>query len=244
MSNFQKILKELGFSASETAIYLAALALGPTSVQNIAKKAGFSRVTSYDVIGTLISRGLMSSVTKGKKQLFMAESPERLHSFMVGRLEQQKSSLKELKSNLQELKKLRPSERSMVKFYEGLEGIKAMQENAIKANKDVIYEIGNLDLIQEKIPARLLNNFKKILDKKNIKTKAIYVASKGYRSRAKAQGKIIKDQNNKLRSDIMLHGKRVVFTIFDEQIIGISIDNTELAQTLKTVFVRLWKSLD
>ena len=54
-------LKELGFSEKESEVYLAMLELGPAAVQDIAKKAGVNRSTTYVMIESLKRRGLIST---------------------------------------------------------------------------------------------------------------------------------------------------------------------------------------
>ena len=78
-------LNYLGLNEKEAKVYLAALELGKSSVQNIAKKADVNRATTYVVIEALIKRGLMSSANENKKQYFIAEAPEKLKSQEVCR---------------------------------------------------------------------------------------------------------------------------------------------------------------
>ncbi len=75
---------------------MAALELGYTSVQNIAKRADISRPTAYEVIKALIRRGLMKEIkrkgsVKGERSFFAAESPDNL----LGLLRVQKRELEE-----------------------------------------------------------------------------------------------------------------------------------------------------
>jgi len=76
-------LRKLGLKEKEVAIYLAALELGYSPVQLIARQAGVSRPTAYEIINELIKKGLMreskrKGLTKGEKNLFSAESPDKL----------------------------------------------------------------------------------------------------------------------------------------------------------------------
>ena len=79
MSNENLIheLSHVGLSDKEAAVYLAAMELGPAVVQDIAKKAEVNRATTYVMIESLASRGMMSTFVKGKKRYFAAEPPER-----------------------------------------------------------------------------------------------------------------------------------------------------------------------
>ncbi len=57
---------------------MASLELGSDTVQEIAKRAEVKRANTYAVIEKLMSKGLMSSVEKGKKTLYQVEDPKQL----------------------------------------------------------------------------------------------------------------------------------------------------------------------
>lgn len=89
-------LRKLGLKEKEVAVYLAALELGFDSVQNIAKKAGLSRPTVYEIIKALTSKGLMREIKRqgtvqGERSYFAAESPDAL----LGLLRTQKREVEE-----------------------------------------------------------------------------------------------------------------------------------------------------
>ena len=91
-------LAEYGLSDKESLVYLAMLELGPASVQDIAKKAGVNRATTYVMIEALKRRGLMATFEKGKKTMFVAESPDVLKKLT----DQEKKAIQEKENRLQE----------------------------------------------------------------------------------------------------------------------------------------------
>ncbi|MEK7106984.1 MAG: helix-turn-helix domain-containing protein, partial [Patescibacteria group bacterium] len=60
-------LSQLGLSGQESAVYLAALELGFSSISDIAKKAGIKRPTTYYIVDELIKKNLVSRAPKGKR---------------------------------------------------------------------------------------------------------------------------------------------------------------------------------
>src|SRR3989344_3206057 len=128
-------LKTLGLSENEAKVYLAMLELGPASVMEISQKSGINRPTAYVQIESLKKLGLVSTQTKGKKQLFIAESPDQLEFV----LDRQASELKRKQSELNKiLPDLLNAYRSsgtepQVRFFEGKEGILRMQEIVLKS---------------------------------------------------------------------------------------------------------------
>ncbi len=221
-------------------MYLAALSMGPSPVQEIAKKAGVSRVTTYDVIGSMTEQGLMSSVTKGKRQYYAAESPERLTSVVTARVDTMKGTLQELKSNLNALKMIEAGDKPVVKFVEGIEGIKALQEDILKVKFDTLYEVGNRDIIVEQVPSNVLAAWGKILDKNKVKTKAIYVSNKSFKPRKLSKIKYIRESKDTIDGDVIVYGSKITMSSFKGKVIGVSIDSADLAETVRKIIDRLW----
>ena len=69
MDELKKELEHLGLSDKEARVYLAALEMGPSPVQDISHKAHVNRATTYVMIESLAARGLMSTFQKGKKRI-------------------------------------------------------------------------------------------------------------------------------------------------------------------------------
>ena len=92
-------LANLGLSENGAKVYMAMLELGPATVLEISAKAGVNRPTTYFQIEALKKLGLVSSQTKGKKQLFIAEAPEQLDFI----LDRQKGEIEQKKEELQKI---------------------------------------------------------------------------------------------------------------------------------------------
>lgn len=117
-------LKNIGLSDNEAKVYLVMLELGPSPVVEIARKAEINRPTAYVQIEALKKKGLVSTQMKGKKNLFIAESPEQIE-FVI---EQEKG---EIERKSEDFKKLLPElmsvfnlfdQKPQIRFFEGREG--------------------------------------------------------------------------------------------------------------------------
>ena len=64
-------LLAIGLSDKEADVYLAALQLGYSSVQEISQKANINRTTAYTHIKNLISRGLLNATEKNGKIFYL-----------------------------------------------------------------------------------------------------------------------------------------------------------------------------
>jgi sugar-specific transcriptional regulator TrmB len=75
MNDLIKELRHFGLSDKEAAVYLASLNLGPASVQDLSHKSKVNRATTYVVIESLTTQGLMSTFVKDKKRYFALAAP-------------------------------------------------------------------------------------------------------------------------------------------------------------------------
>lgn len=126
-STLENTLIDSGLSENEARVYLAALALGPSTVLSIARAAGIKRTTVYAVIESLKQKGLMNIEVRGFKTLFAAQDPERL----LSHLESRKELVKKAMPDFAGLYNLKGGE-STIKYYEGLEGVKSVYESMIR----------------------------------------------------------------------------------------------------------------
>ena len=71
-----KLLQALGVGEKLATLYLAGLALGTTTVQELARKAGVRRPTAYIHLDELVKQGLFELVPINKKTYYRATEPE------------------------------------------------------------------------------------------------------------------------------------------------------------------------
>ena len=140
-----RLFTNLGLSATETRVYLANLELGPTTVQEVAKKAKLSRTATYDAIETLQARGLISTFEKGKRRVFAAEEPESAVAHFKDSVRKMEQQIETLNRILPEVKLLAGGERPTVRFYEGNEAIYAAFNDLGRVEPDSVYEVSNID---------------------------------------------------------------------------------------------------
>ena len=172
--DFSSFFTSLGLSSSETRVYLASLNLGPTSVQAIAKKAKLSRTATYDAIGSLQERGLISTYERGKKRYFSAEDPENAVAHFKEHIEKMEKQLGALTRLLPELKMMTGGERPSVRFYEGKEAIYALFNDVAKVDPKVIYEVSNIDAVYGFLDQEALADAQKLLKKEKIEFRMLH----------------------------------------------------------------------
>ncbi len=150
MIELKKELEHLGMTDKESRVYLAALEMGPSPVQDISHKAHVNRATTYVMIESLSARGLMSTFQKGKKKFYSAESPERLMTIVEREQKVLAEKQSELTKAMPMLEALYNAEgaKPQVRYLEGAEGVKTVRALFEKLSGDFI-EIAPLDDVHE-----------------------------------------------------------------------------------------------
>lgn len=120
-------VKGLGLSDHEARVYMQALALGPTTALDIARKSGIHRTTVYAVINTLKFKGLVHEEAYGLKTKFVADSPEKLELA----LERKRSELRDALPQLMSIYNTAGTDSSF-KIYDGLEAVKSVYSSVLK----------------------------------------------------------------------------------------------------------------
>ncbi len=245
---FERELVEIGLNEKEAKVYLASLELGQSAVQGISSRSGVNRATTYFIIEGLTAKGLISSFHQGKKQFFIATDPDRL----VEILDEQK---REMERKSEELKKLIPqlqsinnkqSGRPVVKYFEGKEGISAMNEETIKvASGSVVpmaYSVDAVDNVfmkEERARAKT-----KRLDKK-IKTRVIYTYKNGVlESTVDGERRKVPFDKFPIKSDIAILDDKVRIASLGDRLLGIIIEDKEIADSVRAILDLAWEGAE
>jgi sugar-specific transcriptional regulator TrmB len=118
-------LLNLGLDPKEIQIYQALLSLGPSPIRTIAEQAKINRGTTYECLKTLLGKGLVTYLPKGKRRLFSPRDPSALLQLAEQKQLELDQTLQQLKSHIiPELNHLKPElSTANVQFYEGDDGI-------------------------------------------------------------------------------------------------------------------------
>lgn len=121
------LFDKLGFSRNEAAIYIAALEIGSASVQKIATRSQIHRVVAYQLIETLVERGLLEVEPKRYGKKIAAVSPERLVGISIDHEETYHKITAELEQALPELlAQYHTGTHPRVRYLHGVEGFKEL----------------------------------------------------------------------------------------------------------------------
>jgi sugar-specific transcriptional regulator TrmB len=138
-------LLNIGLTNREADVYLAALQLGYSSVQELAEKAGMNRTTAYTHIKNLICRGLLHGVEKNGRVYYVAERPEKL-KFIYEQQERDLRRKRELFDRiLPELESIYSlaKEKPFVRYYTHADNLVVLRKEIEEMRADEMYNIFN-----------------------------------------------------------------------------------------------------
>ena len=239
-----KQLQHLGLSDKEASVYIASLELGSDTVQEIAKRAEVKRANTYVIIEKLMSKGLMSSVEKGKKTLYKVEDPKQLLRLLQEQEEDIKKKEQEFKKHLPELETLFDiaEEKPKVRYFEGKEGLIAIREDYFKAKNKEVLGVFALDEEKSVFSEEERKSAYERRVNKNINTKLLYTSEKRIEAKPKLTiRRFIPKDKFPLSSSIIIYDNKVGIVSLKGKLIGVIIENKEIANTLRSIFNIAWE---
>jgi sugar-specific transcriptional regulator TrmB len=240
-------LKNLGLSDNEAKVYAAMLELGPSSVLEISAKAGVNRPTTYVQIESLKKKGLVSTQTKGSKQVLIPESPEHLQDMLDSQIHAIGGQKEILSKVLPDLLSLYQSlgTRPQVRFFEGTEGLLRMQDIFLKSGHKEVLAIESLDDIFRIFPKHQ-DTYSSRRVKNKIHSKLIYSSSQGPILKANDEAmlretRFIPVEKMPFSGDVVIYGSSVAITSLRGKISAVLIEHHDIAESFRGFFKFLWE---
>jgi len=211
-------LRKLGLSEKEVRVYLAALELGYTSIQKIAKKAQISRPTAYEIIKSLENKELISQSKEKGKRYFTAQSPDNL----LGILKRQGKELEEKEREFIRIiaalrSKYYLGDKREIKAYQGKTGLEILLDDFLTTHSKEIYVLAANNKIWP------LSKRKSAYDK--IKKRL-------------GQVEIKEVLPGKFKETIIIYDKVIILSSSKT---GLLIENKTVIDLIKSLFLLTWK---
>ena len=243
------ILKNFGLSEKEISVYLSLVELGPSSVREISAKSKVNRGTTYDILKSLISQGVVSYYNKESKQYFAAEEPTKL----LTAVDQKKEALDEVRQNIEQnlplIKTLfeKQGGRPMVKLYEGVKGIRSILQDvleAMKLEKNKEYYVYSSASVRKNVH-EAMPDFSNKRIKAGIKVKTIALGQGGQLNGLDERKWLDAKQKDLKATYELIYAGKVAHISLDnaENPVGVVIHNDEIFQTQKMIFEFTWDRL-
>jgi len=240
--DIKNALKSLGFSDSETRVYLAALELGEATMQDLARKSGVKRTSIYNFIDHIKESGLITLTRRKRRILYSAIHPKQL-------LEIQKQHLLEFEQTLPELTAIynKYPQKPKVTFYEGREGIKEVYADTLREQRPIV-AWSDWDHMESALGSDFYKSYPVERAKRHIPFSTITRDSKiardiSLKNEAHLRKmKFIKAQE--LKTEINIYGNKVALMSFrNNPPFAVLIENDGIAETLRTAWQELWERI-
>ena len=231
-------LRELGLTEKEVAVYLECLKTGATSAQRLSKATQLRRTTTYDTLESLRMKGLIVTFERDKKTFFEAVDPRRLPDML-------KERERRVKEAVPELLKLRgtATEKPSLQMFDGLKGIYALMDQIYEENE--LLQYGSARIGKAMLPS-IPESFARRRAERGIKLRAVFERSAEamFRTKDPAIAKVTKlrflDAMATMPTVTFIAGDKVATLSLGGELLGVLIEDKEIAQTQRMIFELLW----
>jgi len=248
----EEALREFGLSPKEAAVYGVLLRCGARPATIIAEKAGLKRGQTYNILRTLIQRGLAQEFLKSGVLQFANSPPTVLRRILEEQaddVERRKGRLEALLPALLEMQPL-----SLVapklRLFLGIEGLKEIYEGMLDTPGSSIYSLIDArydPLFSKGANLRWINRFIARRAARNIWWNGIVNQSpesdRAVRERSGAMRRIKMIRGIELPVSIHVYGAKTAITSSHKEQVGFVIENEPLATSLRNIHQGAWQSL-
>ncbi|MBT6773943.1 hypothetical protein HOA91_01090 [Candidatus Woesearchaeota archaeon] len=237
----ETVLKKFGLTEKEIKVFLANLELGQATVNEIANKSNTFRTYSYDILKSLMEKGLVRYFIKSGVKYFETVEPEKLINILHEKEDQIKSILPELK-----LLRAKTTEKPKVEFYEGKEGVKTIHEDIIKTKPKEVLVYGNTEKHYE-VMQWYFPRYLKERVKNKIKARVITEETKFTKEKIKGLEKKELRRTRFFPKGFTfptlkyIYSNKVAMISLGKNIVGIVTENKDVAEAEAMAFELLWK---
>jgi len=245
-TEFQDILSKIGLTTQESKVYLALLTLQEAKTGLLCKEAKIASSNIYNILDSLIKKGLVSYRMQNNTKIFMPSDPESLNELFKEKQENIEKERKQIQIlvNKLKIKKIEKEPQSNYKYYENISGIKGMwhEINSLLDRNSVERIYGAKKQSFERLVG-FYNEHHKIRNKLNAKAKILCPSEfKSLGNRRKNKNTEVKFENLKNDAEWGIVDDMVYIQyITGKKPRAFLIQDKTFANTFEQVFDALWK---
>lgn len=235
MKDISGILQALGFTDSESRIYLTALQAGPSTVIDLAALTNLSRQAVYVAIESLLERELITSSQQDKRNLFIAEHPEKLHAYAKRRELEFKRHVADLEEVVPELELSVHGEKPIVKLFEGKEGIRTILHDIFTSQEKRFIEIADLRAMADIFSVDENRAMMEEIATMECTFQCLY-AGASFGDKVFAERLSLPIEHHDFKSSMTIYGNKIAFVTFEGTLPSLLIESAPLAKLLRVLF--------
>jgi sugar-specific transcriptional regulator TrmB len=244
-------LRNLGFTEGEIKVYLDLLEAGRSPISAIARRTGLNRTALYDLLDSIIGKGLASYVIEDKKKYYKAAAPARIREYLDEKKEALEDTSPQVDRLVEDLSRIRPLSNELLKveIYRGTKGIKTILEDVLKTckRKDEVLAFGFGGSNYRKILGPYFDHWIKRREKSGIAFRGIFNESEGNEPYVKSLGDLplvrakypFKQYETPTRTKI--YGNKVAIVLMEKYPTAILIEDENVAKGYRYFYEFLWR---
>lgn len=245
----ENVLIQLGLNENEAKTYTSLFELRSASIRKVAEHSGINRGTTYESIKSLVAHGLASVRQNGKREQYVAESPEKIYDII-------RDKRKDLLQIQQESKKLVPAllarvassgGEPLVRYYQDDEGVAAIL-------RDVLQTCGQLDeplyhvYSSQELRKFIYRKFPKFTERRiaeGIFVKVIAIGKGGDTDGLSERKWLPEPPEGGVSSYTLIYGNKVAIISISDNLTpyGVVVEDAGSARLHRLLFEQLWSSL-
>ncbi len=234
-------LSKLGFSPSEIKVYLHLIQTGSSYANKISSETRTNRTNVYEALDRLLSKGVISFITRNKVKWFEAKPPKSMISLIKEKEEEIKTNGRNLMNDINALKVLNDKRPLEANIFIGKKGLRILFEEILDTKKPISLIAAELQFMELFGPYFELWHKKRA--KKKIGQRTIF--PKQFRNKVKKrkflQYKFVDDKFTNPTTTI-IYGDNCLFIQWLKEPIAIKISNKEIMKSHLNYFNLLWDS--
>ncbi len=242
--NLEQNLQKIGLSEKESALYLAGLQTGPATMQELVNNAKLKRATVYELVDSLKEKGLIKTILKGKRKIYIVEDPQNIFPL----IKQKENALDNIMGQLLAIQS-HAGKKPSVRIYQGLEGIKEIYEDILSKHANYI-EVLSTKLPDEKIRDYWGEEYVERRVKKGNFVKIIapdipfYQDLQSKDKFALRQTKLIPAQNFPFKNEMFAYNGKVAFiTQEGDSSLGLVVESADIYETVSIILNHFWNTI-
>jgi len=243
-----EFVQKMGFSAEAARVYQALVLRGAMSLSELSRESGVERTRLYRQVPEWVTQGLLQELLAYKSRRYAAVEPTTL----ADKLREQKKQIAELELQIPEIEQMASKamgqQKTKVKYYRGVEGIKQILWNESKARSEVVgYTYRNL---VEGVGKDFFEEYARELEKNKVKMRDL--RADAFMESTKSEGfvkrhiedsgwRYLPDSTMNLTHNLDVYDDVVAMYYWDDNDIwGVEIQNARMAEMQRSIFETLW----
>jgi len=232
-----EILQDLGFTQAEAKVYLTLLKLGAVKVGSIIEKSGLQSSTIHNTLHSLIDKGYVNYVLKGKIKIYQVTDPKLILKVYREREKRFSEIIPKLK-----IQQKFAAEKQQVEMYEGMKGIINMLNEFIEDTKPG----DHFCFFSVDVPG-INEEIQKFFERYDTKRKAKRLVVRGlareklrpyYKNRKLLKVRYV---SHPIPANFSFCNDKMVLINWGERPTGIMIKSKQVIESQKMFFDELWK---